>query len=66
VVSFILRPLYPRDKSPLYPLGRRLGGPQTGLDAVLKRRTSTAGPAGNPTARNLVSTLTELPRLMDK
>jgi hypothetical protein len=27
-VSFMSRPLYPRGKSPLYPLDRRLGGPQ--------------------------------------
>jgi hypothetical protein len=29
VVSFTLQPLYPRGKSPQYPLDRRLGGPQT-------------------------------------
>jgi hypothetical protein len=28
VVSFMLRLLYPRGKSPLYPLDRRLGGPR--------------------------------------
>jgi hypothetical protein len=28
VVSFMPRPLYPRGKSPRYPLDRRLGGPQ--------------------------------------
>jgi hypothetical protein len=28
VVSFIPRPLYPRGKSPWYPLDRRLGGTQ--------------------------------------
>jgi len=27
VVTFTLRPLYPRCKSPWYPLGRRLRGP---------------------------------------
>jgi len=27
-VSFMLRPLYPRGKSPWYPLDRRLGGRQ--------------------------------------
>jgi hypothetical protein len=29
VVSFTPRPLYPRGRSPLYPLDRRLGGPQS-------------------------------------
>jgi hypothetical protein len=29
VVSFTPRPLYPRGKSPRYPLDRRLGGPQS-------------------------------------
>jgi hypothetical protein len=30
VVRFTFRPLYPQEKSPLYPLDRRLGGPQNG------------------------------------
>jgi hypothetical protein len=29
VISFTLRPLYPREKSPPYPLDRRLGGPHS-------------------------------------
>jgi hypothetical protein len=29
VVSFTPRPIYPRGKSPRYPLDRRLGGPQS-------------------------------------
>jgi hypothetical protein len=29
VVSFMPWPLYPQGKSPSYPLGRRLGGPQS-------------------------------------
>jgi hypothetical protein len=29
VVSFMPRPLYPQEKSPWYPLDRRLGGPQS-------------------------------------
>jgi hypothetical protein len=29
VVSFMTRPLYPRGKSPRYPLDRRLGGPRS-------------------------------------
>jgi hypothetical protein len=28
VVSFTIRPLYPRGNNPLYPLDRRLGEPQ--------------------------------------
>jgi hypothetical protein len=40
VVSFTPRPLYPRRKSPRYPLDRRLGGPQSrsgrrGADKIL-------------------------------
>jgi hypothetical protein len=38
VVSFTLRPLYLREKSPLCPLGSRLFGPGTGLDDLGKRR----------------------------
>jgi hypothetical protein len=38
VVSFTLRPLYPQEKSPWYPVDRRLGGPRTGVDAVVKRK----------------------------
>jgi hypothetical protein len=38
VVRFTLRPLYFREKSPQYPLNRRLGGPQTGFDDVEKRK----------------------------
>jgi hypothetical protein len=29
IVSFVPQPLYPQGKSPLYPLDRRLGGPQS-------------------------------------
>jgi len=29
VVSFTPQPLYPQEKSPWYPLDRRLGGPQS-------------------------------------
>jgi len=38
VVSFTPRPLYLQGKSPWYPLDRRLGGPQSRLDAVVKRK----------------------------
>jgi hypothetical protein len=37
VVSFTSRPLYPRGKSPQYPLDRRLGRPRAGLDDIKKR-----------------------------
>jgi hypothetical protein len=37
VVNFMPRPLYPRGKSPRYPLDRRLGGPHSGLDDLEKR-----------------------------
>jgi hypothetical protein len=40
MVSFTPRPLYPQGKSSLYPLVRRLGGPQAGLEAVVKRKIS--------------------------
>jgi hypothetical protein len=36
VVSFTPRSLYPREKSPRYPLDRRLGGPQSRSDDVEK------------------------------
>jgi hypothetical protein len=50
VVSFTLRPLYSWGKSPWYPLGRKLGGPQNrsglrGEEEVLEpsgTRTSTS------------------------
>jgi hypothetical protein len=41
VVAFTPRPLYFRRKSPQYPLDRRLGGPQSGLDDVEKRKFLT-------------------------
>jgi hypothetical protein len=40
VVSFTPRSLYSQRKIPKYPLDRRLCGPQTGLDAVEKRKIS--------------------------
>jgi len=39
VVSFAPRLFYSREKNPLYPLDRRLGGARAGLDAVAKRRS---------------------------
>jgi hypothetical protein len=38
VVSFTPRPLYFQGKSPWYPLDRRLGGPGTVLNTVVKRK----------------------------
>jgi hypothetical protein len=45
VVSFTPRPLYPRGKSPLYPLDRRLGGPhgEVKILAPTGTRTPTLG-----------------------
>jgi hypothetical protein len=43
VVSFTLRPLYPRGNSPWYPLDRRLGGPRTSLDDVERRKIVPTG-----------------------
>jgi hypothetical protein len=68
VVSFTSRPLYPLYRIPRYPLYMRLGGPQSRLDAVAKEKIKSLHcPCRelNPSrpARNLVSTLTELPRL---
>jgi hypothetical protein len=47
VVAFALRPLYPREKEPPYPLGRRLGGPQfrSGRGGVLKKAHSIFFPS---------------------
>jgi hypothetical protein len=41
VVSFTPQPLYPRGKSPRYPLDRRLGGPQSRSGHVQKRKSLT-------------------------
>jgi hypothetical protein len=37
VANFKLRPLYPR-KEPRYPLNRRLGGPQSRLEVLERKR----------------------------
>jgi hypothetical protein len=58
VVRFTPRPLYPRRKSPLYLLDRRLGGPQNrsgrrGEEKILDptgTRASTPPPVAIPTA----------------
>jgi len=40
IVTFMLQCLYPQEQSLWYPLYRSLGGPQTGLEVVLKRRNA--------------------------
>jgi hypothetical protein len=55
VVCFMPQPLYPRGKSPRYPLDRRLGGPQNrsgwhGEEKIL-------APTGTPTPNLLSSSL---------
>jgi hypothetical protein len=52
VVSFTPRPLNPRGKSPQYPLGRRLGGPQSRPGRCVEKqnlaRTGTRTPISQP------------------
>jgi hypothetical protein len=48
VVGFTPRPLYPQEKSPWYPLDRRLGGPRAVLDAVVKRKIPSSSRESNP------------------
>jgi hypothetical protein len=40
-VNFTPRPFFPRERSPWYPLDRRVGGPEADLDAVEKREIFT-------------------------
>jgi hypothetical protein len=67
VISFTSRRFYPRCKSPLYPLDRRPGGPQSrsrhgGKDEESHHRSCREMNPGRP-ARSLVSILTEIPWL---
>jgi hypothetical protein len=39
---------FPKGKSPCYPLDRKLGGPRTGLDAVVERKNSQPLPGLEP------------------
>jgi hypothetical protein len=39
--QFTSQSLYPQGKNPWYPMARRLGGPQAGLDMVVKRKISS-------------------------
>jgi hypothetical protein len=43
--------LYPQGKSPRYPLDRRLGRPQSCLDAVVKRKMELEPPIIQPIAQ---------------
>jgi hypothetical protein len=52
VVSFTLRPLYPRRKNPRYLLDRRLCAPQAGLDAVKRREELLSPPKIEPRPSN--------------
>jgi hypothetical protein len=68
VVSFTLRPLYLRGKSPRYLLNRRLGGPQSrsGRDGEVKILDSSGTRTPTPRSSSLlpVATPTALSRLL--
>jgi hypothetical protein len=68
VVSFTPRPLYPQGKSPLYPLDRRLGGPQSrsGRGGEEKNSQHIPGlepPIIQPVAQRYTTELSRLPKL---
>jgi hypothetical protein len=65
VVSFKPRLLYSRTNNPRYPVDRRLGGSQRGLEAVANRKSLCVCWKSNPgrPGRRLVTILTELPGL---
>jgi hypothetical protein len=48
VFSFTLRPLYPQGESPYYPLGRRLGGPQSRFGHGGEEKNSQPPPGIEP------------------
>jgi hypothetical protein len=48
VISFTPRPFYPEVKSPWNPLDKRLAGPQSHLDAVVKKKQSQPLPGLEP------------------
>jgi hypothetical protein len=56
VASFTPRLLYPKIKNPRYALDRRLGGLQSGLDAVARRKNPSPCRESNPgrSTRSLV------------
>jgi hypothetical protein len=53
VVSFTPRPLYPKGKSPWYPLDRRLGGPQSRSGRCGEEKKSIPCWESNPRTPNL-------------
>jgi len=64
--NFTSRPLYPQERAPGTHWRRRWVGPRDGLDAVVRRKIPNPcreSPPGRP-ARNLVSILTEIRRLL--
>jgi hypothetical protein len=65
VVSFTLRPLYPRGKSPWYPFDRRLGGPQSQSGLGFEEKNSQLLPVPKRPIIQLVAqrSATELSRL---
>jgi hypothetical protein len=68
VVSFTPRPLYPRGKGPLYPLDRRLGGPQSRSgrhgEEKIRDPTGTRIPTPRSSSPLPVAISTELSRLL--
>jgi hypothetical protein len=65
MIRFTPRPLYHRGNRSRYPLYRRLGGPQSQVERGDEEKILV--PAGNRgrSPRNLVTILTELPRLLN-
>jgi hypothetical protein len=51
VVSFTPWPLYPQGKSPLYPLDRKLGGPQSRSGRGDEEKNSQSPPIIQPVAQ---------------
>jgi hypothetical protein len=69
VVNFTLRLLYPQEKSPWYPLDRRLGVPRSRYGRGEEEKNSQPPPGNEPPnpdrqARTSVAIPTELPRLL--
>jgi hypothetical protein len=64
--QFTLRPLYPQEKSPWYPLDRRLGGPQNWSGRGSGEQNSQPLPGLEPTIVQPVAQryTTELSRLL--
>jgi len=65
MVSFTPRPLYDQGKNPLYPLDRRLGGPQSWPGRGDEKKSLPLPRIGlGRSVRSPSTTLTELPRSM--